>query len=108
MLDEADQDIDRALPAYQALRHPEVLALHYMDLASPAWCAGYTSQPPRASAVRLMSASCCPVLPQNCWQATTSVCFMLSVTLAGAQLCVSALLACCARWMCLFQDMVLP
>ena len=37
MLDESRQDIDAGLQRFQQERHPEILALHSMDLASPAW-----------------------------------------------------------------------
>ena len=39
MLDESGQDVDAALQRYERERHPEILALHSMDLASTAWSA---------------------------------------------------------------------
>ena len=37
ILDESDQDLDAALLAFEAKRHPETLALHQLDMISGTW-----------------------------------------------------------------------
>ena len=34
-MDKASQQVDAALRAFDKCRHPDVLALHYMDITSP-------------------------------------------------------------------------